>query len=597
MSDDLTTNEVIQGRAYNVPQFVALLGNRVNLPPGTILDIRGGTFLHNLDLGGNFEPTGNANLAQPGDPGNPNSVTDSADTTHNFIIAASEGNTVDGLTDSNLIAASIDSEISNNAATLEEVEQNAVIASNNCTITRTAVSGTTSVSNASIISSVNSLIEGNTTHPSPTRGLAIVASEQATIDSAQYSLVSSSLGSGIVSTPSDHNTTTLRFNNVAGSEGSIIEKTTTVAVSEKNLICSSANSTISDSVRTTLLACNTVDVWDCDNCTFIGANGLAAPAVSNSVVIGSPLIPIQSDMVTIASDVTVTGDFSVQSGYVHTERGLVQNYRELPNVLSALLATDYHVRMPVAGGDYTLPTAAAMGANFPLGTTREFYITSPSTATPTTIVTSGSDTFSQKPFWTRHTMDPSGGRLKLNLVNSLTPHWSIPDSINYFGYARGNTLNNFGISPPQVDASILPTSTSEPNHRTLTTTSYYYFDLLEVNSSLWVTAPSGSILARIPGIYKFTYQLTIFTDPTGTGTYLIRSDMIGGLTGLDSVPGTYQETGGANNKQGATHVTVTSAPVYFESGTPYTVRISQDSILGIHSTANIRVTLKIKAVI
>lgn len=266
------------------------------------------------------------------------------------------------------------------------------------------------------------------------------------------------------------------------------------------------------------------------------------------------------------------------SGYVYAGYGLPQPMRNTA-IDTTLAVTDSGIFITATTAvTITLPTAASMAANFPTGSWRGFYIQQAPTATPGRLLLSGADTFKNKTGWTELQLPSTNTSTHVAIVNAAgTPLWSFRDAIQLITRYAMTVANNFGTTPPLANASLLPTSTSEANHKTLTTTTYTTFDTTTVNANPTTFTKSGAVITLVhPGVYFINYEGDIFFSSNGAGSYILRTD-INNITAGATVSNSYQASGGANSVGGIKHFSLACDPLVITAPTQIALRVSQDS--------------------
>lgn len=576
MSDDLATNELIQGRSYAVPRFLTFVQNRFTLPDDAIIDVRRGTFLHNLPIGGgggSFEPSGNGNLAQP-----PNSITDTADTTHNMILASREGNVIDGPGDSNFIASSVNSDITNQSTTAEVVK-NTILGSQDCTISRTAVAGTGNAESNSIIGSVSCDIIADTTAATDTDRNVIAGCAQCSIDSAKSCTISGCATCQMLAVPSDHGTNTFTENNITSSVGSQIRKTTTASVSQRNTVLSSNACNLESTtnlIGNTVANCDTLDVTDCNNSFFAGCNTLTATGIDNAAVFGTPAAPLQSDTFQSGIPIQTDGNITSVSGYVDSELGYYGNSRRV-NTDTFLADDDYVLDIDQAAPNLTEISVASVTGSVPADKAKVAYVRFNGASTKH-IVTTG----------LRASVITGKGGRTISFRGGTDPVFMHP----IYHWTRVTASDNSFQTGVISGANVLPSSSSDSNHATSAP--------LSSNVSFAGTSGGGDysglvsfapglnhqIILERQGTYRFTYTFRVTQTANGAGTYNIRADVtrdgahasqsLSSTFGNNTIAGTQTVTRMSDNYEQWQNVTYTAA-----------LRITRDSSLGPVSTTDI----------
>lgn len=364
------------------------------------------------------------------------------------------------------------------------------------------------------------------------------------------------------------------------------------------------NSTITDS--------SAVSIQGGSSCTVTGANRVLMGGLSNTVTsgitnlvygesitatsrthaycFGNGANPTADNQMAIATDILQVGTKNItNTGYTNTTRGITRPSRDT-SIDTTLAVTDNTINITTTTARIiTVPTAASMGANFVTGITKEWLISGVQTSTPSRLLLSGGDTFKSLTNNNSYRLDFSGSILRLVLVNnSVSPYWTIAGAMSQGATLLTNTANNFGVTPPKSDAAQLPTSTSEANHKTLTTTSYVTFDSNSIQNTLDFLISGAGVTVQVPGYYNIIYSFFVRQTATvGVTFFMIRSD-IANVTAGATVANSYTETAGYNLVEGTRYVQFTVPGIQISTaGTQLQLRLSQDSTQTIVSTASI----------
>jgi hypothetical protein len=388
------------------------------------------------------------------------------------------------------------------------------------------------------------------------------------------SIISSIVSSinALVGTPSE---TTL--NTVIGSQSGVINggnSTTLISTIPGTATTSARSVLMAGSSGVLSSATNSLGTGTAPNITGFSnvlAHGATATA-SNQAIFGTRL------------DVT-GGDATVTNGGVSASKGFLTPIRAITGS-DTLLATDGDVYLNGTNITLTIPSAAAMGANFPLNTSRTWSISSgPTFAGNVNKISLAAGSFENNGGFTQYPFTLSGEHLTLTLNNfTPSPFWVLGNTLELEANFTA-PANNFGLTPPKSDAAQLPTSTSEANHKTLTTTSYVTFTSLD-NTFFWqITGGFAQAKCTFEGYFGYEIQVK---NVSGGGSWLIRADLA--LTGSGtSYTGSYVEQGGVNTIGGTTLITGRTPRAFIDpfTPTPLSVRISQDSASLINASASI----------
>lgn len=331
---------------------------------------------------------------------------------------------------------------------------------------------------------------------------------------------------------------------------------------------------------------------------LVGANNGALTSATNSVGTGSsPIINSFSNVFSHGATATANnqaifgtrvdvtgGDLTVSNGAVQTSKGLLTTVRTITGN-DTLLAADGAVFLNGNNITLTIPSAASMGANFPLDTSRTWQINAASTflGNPNKLsLASGS--FENNGGFNTYLFSISGEHLDLVLQNTVTPVWQLGNNVSLEANFSA-PANSFGLTPPKSDAAQLPTSTSEATHKALTTTSYVTFTTNGTPTYFQLAGGFVQALCTMEGVWSYEIQVN---TATGGGNYLIRADLVLTASG-NSFAGSYSEQGGVNTVPGTVVIRGKSERTFIDpfSATPVSVRISEDSANLINASASI----------
>lgn len=355
--------------------------------------------------------------------------------------------------------------------------------------------------------------------------------------------------------------------------------------SVSSAIIGSENSTCTSSTtRSAIVAANNAALTAATNCLATGTSPVIN-TYSNTFAHGATAT--SSNQVILGTRLDVTGGtVNTAAGYTNSAYGYTQNLRITTTTPDTLLATDGHLFVQSTQGvAFTLnvPSAAAMGANYPLNTSKVFKVTfNSANYAGNSIVVTGN--FNNNPFFNTYRTSMGGETVDLVLHNTPSaPFWEL--STNAVIEACFTApVNSFGLTPPKSDAAQLPTSTSEATHKALTTTSYVTFTV-NPEPTYWLLS-GGFIKPNVAAEFFAEYEVQIKTV-SGGGSYLIRADMVASDTGA-TLPDSYVEQGGTNTIPGVIIIRGKASRFYADPfGTTLSVRISQDSSNLINASASI----------
>lgn len=458
---------------------------------------------------------------------------------------------------------------------------------NGCTIT--AVAGTGNTNNIGVIGAAGTTITNNGTSSSAIGYIGVVGSDTTSIVNSGTSTTignvfigassgggaSVAVGAASLNRVATIASTTGTFNQT--SSGSLLN----CAIIASNL--ADINSSGASSSGSCLIAAGqNSHITNSNYCVALGqganitgfTNVLAfnATATSNSQIIANTRLDLLG----------ATNHFTM-AGYVNPASGYLNPYRTVGTATS-LNTTDSILVISAGSVAVTVPQATVFATNFPTGTVRKYCIKVTAGNSGSTVSLSGGDTFRRKINWTTHTLGTHGETFNLLFVNDPTnPYWEPKNNVGYSGMGIMSTANNFGLTPPKADASLLPTSTSAANHATLTTTSFVTFNSITSVHTPAFTISGQGITFNIPGTYTIGYTIELSTI-AGAGNYVVRADLC--TTAGTQVANSFSEVGGANTV-GTKTWTVTASPLYVNAANTYTVRISQENTLQLTTNASI----------
>lgn len=314
------------------------------------------------------------------------------------------------------------------------------------------------------------------------------------------------------------------------------------------------------------------------SCT--GFNGVfamsAAATASNQAIFG-----VRIDQTGTTNNFTTQGYAYADRGFVDTRGSQTTNY--------TLTVSDGHLRIATTTSRLiTIPTAAAMGANYPLNTVKSWVISAPETSTPSRLLLSGSDVFNQITGLQSVYLPKTGSPLTLTLQNSASPFWSLGPVIEQTAVFSTATANNFGTAPPAANASLLTTSANAAAHQALGAASYVTLNVTDIqNPQVFTSAPSN--LGWVTTALGYSDIVITFTLAHTTATvgapFLIRCDILNGVSST-SLGSSYFEFAGTNDVSGSGTYQYTVPNVRCPVGT-FRLRISQDSTYGVTTAASL----------
>lgn len=554
----MSSLDTVLQRNWVVPTPLVLTGdNRLVLPRGAVFDVSlatlvtGGTsftfpndnFFLGLNATVNPNTLGSTVTRSFGAGNSSCTVTEGT----NQSIIGSTTSTVGG-TSRNLISASENSSIVDTTGTGNNSE-NAIIACQNENIFQT---GTGDVANNFIAASQNC----NLTPNGATRDARLNV-----ILGCNFGVMSHGDLSAMICCDASF------FNNAA------------VSNARRCLQLGTNNSSIQqNSTGTILLGCINSRAQGATNCLLSGTTA-RVDFFSNVLAFNADATASNQAIFGTRMDVT-GGNLMVTNGYTRSSNGYLGNFR-VSTTNTTLLATDHHVNLGPTPGTtvvLTVPSAASLSASFPIGTVKEFRI-------------STNENWQKSSITSTSTLN-STGLTTLEFTNSAeiitlffynlspTPYYRLGSPYRRYIYATA-PQNSFGISPPKSDAAQLPTSTSQATHLALTTTSYVTFTTVSpaslaslVSGLCQVGGWRGEILVK--------YEVQVRTA-TGGGNFLIRSDM---CQSDGTTWGGYVETAGPNTG-GSVMIYGEGSTRWYSNTDSLTIRISQDASNLINASANI----------
>lgn len=360
-------------------------------------------------------------------------------------------------------------------------------------------------------------------------------------------------------------------------------------------VYSASGSSMINSIRSVIMTGTNHSVDTCTSC-FVGGPAVSMTGRNNCFCWGGAATANNQAVLGVNTRVTGSGNnVSVEAGYLRSTRGVVSPYRS--SGVSTTLALDDTV-LNLTSGTITLPLASTFGANYPLDTVINFRLMG---SAGNVIVTTAPDVFNLVTGWTQHAMSFTPGAVDISLVNrTTTPYWRFNNPVPVHAQFQQNTPNFFGLLPPKSDANQLPTSTSEANHYTLSTTAFYTWDGFYYGNSNFQSQflGNGTLNCMTPltsiQLPEAEAEFTV-ESVSGGGNFRLRADLCSTAT-LGSLPGSYVEIEGRNDQFNARTIILKG---YLGQVVPPNVglalRISQDSTLTINASASIqRAKLRIK---
>lgn len=582
MSEDALDVDFVTQRSFR--SFTPLIiGNGVlNFPPGTIINMLSSTIL----LNGQFlDQLLRENIIQGATLTNPNDV--DTTTTRSLMVASENSNMVGGDLSTILSAVSC---LTSDTGT-GDFHSSFIAASSTSTMAHTS---SDTMYNTSILSSITSDITGSAT--GRIGNVMIVGSADADITASDGQVSKSAIGYSSTSELTSTSTGEIVESAIFCSAGSDVTSTATTDVTNCAIIgsgTSTIDSTAGAHNRCVIAAANSGSI------TGGGSNNFACGA--SPIIIGYDNVFAHNATATASSqaifgsrlDVTGTGNnITVGTGYVYGRRGMcTQNRTVFTSTSITVEETSLYVNDNTAGRQITIPTAASVGATFPVNSIRSWLIytleTGPS-VTPTRLAASGSDLFNNTTGLTSVSFNRSGTAIHLMLVNIATPFWRIITPIIQTAEYTTITANNFGVTPPQLNASILTTSTGEANHKTLGASTYVTFDTNTFQDVAIFKAGATNIGFRIDvaGWIDITYRFRITHTTAAVGApFLIRCDILDGSTSATLV-NSYTQFAGTNDVSSSTVYSYKVPTTRLAAGT-HQLRMSTDSTYPITSAANI----------
>lgn len=238
----------------------------------------------------------------------------------------------------------------------------------------------------------------------------------------------------------------------------------------------------------------------------------------------------------------------------------------------------------------TLPLATTLAATVPPNTVKKYHFRRPRINSVLAVTLSGSDYFDKLQPWNSHyveSLNDSDGRFVILFVNSPVPYWTFETPVHYHCIARSATVNisidnNFGVLPPQSDASQLWTSTNRADHENglNLVEKAWTFTQKSTNADAYFQIINPGIQCILPGRYRFSYRVDIlFPTTTGFATYhRLRTDLINSANG-GIVPGSYAEVTGTNNLSSGKVIFVETNYTFFTGVNPgvFNLRMTQQA--------------------
>lgn len=649
MSEDSFDIDVVSQRSFRTFTPLVIGNGILNFPPGTIINALSSTIILNGQF---LDQLVNENIVQGLSLTEPNSVSSSifrsllvssrnsalSGTGQDNTILSSDGSTLDstvlsslistdncqisnnstGLITQGLIHGSLDSSITNSGA-LTFINPG-ISSSGACTITGAAglpssagiTRSSTCAMNATSQNIARCIMDGNLQCTMTNNGTAALA-QSGIINCTSCNMIHSTVNlqnSLMIGCGNCNITTTLNdtlrsaiiasvLSNIDGGSSVLIGGCTSCGVTS-----SAANRTINTSIlgsqtatinSTAGLAARvsihgSVNAAVSGPCTNVTASGLSPIVTAFNNVFCHSATATSSNQAIFGTRLDVTGtgnNATISGGYVHTDRGLSQTYRQINNGTTLVINDNLLHNISTISRQIVIPTAASMGASFPLNSSKTFIISGVETLTPSRIFSSGTDVFNNVAGLTTYYLDKTGSVINLALINGATPFWKILNSYPQSAEWSTAVANNFGVGA-QANASLLPVSLNEGNHKTLTTTSYYIFEGLSADNTVVFQKGTSDIGFRTnsAGWAKIVFSISILHTTAVVGTpFLIRCD-IRNQTGGASIQGSYCEFSGTNDASASNTYQYTVPYLRLSAGT-YNFRISQDGTYSISAAASI----------
>jgi len=593
-----------------VPIFVNAQ-NVVSIPRGSRWNFKNSGAIVDLDTDTNFDLLTNQNIVQGTTLANPNSV--SNDTTRSLILASRNSDLL-GTGDINAILTSNNGDISGG-------DRNTVIGSTNCEISRSSTGGLTG---NTIIGSFDSEITSSdigaltrcvilgcrvsnviSSNPSSCQQLGILLSED-----CQFVNGAATFMNHCAMVANRDCTMTDTLNNtgyvmISGSENINIDGGFTCHFAGSAAVTATSSvdfrpiqsgtlgaggvtmDCTSGVVRRTVCigASNASLVGPVNQCVLTGAN----PSVTGfSNVFAHSATATANSQAIFGTRVDVTGtgnNLTVNTGYVSADRGLIVPFTN--NGADFTLAAGLNnIRISAATSTViTVPDVATMSANFPLNTSRTWkFFSRDATATPSYL--SCASGFNNVAAFTRYYLPEIGARgIELTFLNAATPFYFITDAEQISTWST-TVADNFGASPPQANASILPTSTDEATHKALNTNVGYVFSTLTTHNTILFELPSRGFDVNALCFADIKYTINIRHTVAIVGTpFIIRMDVVNGQTNT-SFPDSYVMISGTNDVSASKTYSFEIWNVRMPAGIHF-LRISQDTTYPITSDASI----------
>lgn len=459
-----------------------------------------------------------------------------------------------------------------------------------CTINNAATNVAGYMRDVFIAASNSSDITGDAAHILENRELSIVGCSGCDIASNGDAQLQNS---GFLNSASSTITETVGFNGTIGEHCVIASRTGTVnrnanGTNQDCALIGTITSTLTSTNQTVIAGATGALASGTTNCLLSGLN----PSVTGFTnVLAHGATATASNQAIFGTDLEITGatnNITVASGYVRSDKSFAKPALGTATGLT-LAETHDHVHITATTVQtITIPTAASIAAIYPAASYRTFLISQAVTATPGRLLLSGADTFRNKTGWTELQLPRSRAPIELAWINTGTPHWGFSHPILLEATANMTTDNNFGVGPPQANASILPTAANRAAHEALTTTAYVTYDTLVSDNPTTFTQTGAVITLVHTGWYRLRYGFNITqADAVPAATaYTLRTD-VNNITGAAPIGNSYAEFAGMNDISGSRYIEVTTDKFLAVASNQIAVRISQDTTNTIDANAHV----------
>lgn len=344
------------------------------------------------------------------------------------------------------------------------------------------------------------------------------------------------------------------------------------------LIAASENCTISGSANSAFVGAANGNITNCNSCLAVGTGSTMTGRVGSFALNATPT---RSSQAAIGADLRVSGignNATVVDGYAYADRGFIGNYVEDVNEVEHFLS--YTNTRNIQVGD--------IANGMPLGTTKALYFYDRSGGSFCNFV--GGTGINNVPGFVRH-RSATGCTMLVHEPPVGSPYVTYAHPMAFSYSFRSTTANNFGASNPQTDANQLPTTADRAAHDALAYTTRYKFQTATISNDQVLNLVGDEALAYITGEYKFSYYFIVSNGGAGGSNYLLRSSLMWNGV-INTVPGSYAETGGVNSLAGTRRVDVVCEPFRLTTPAPpgtrnISLKISQDTTNTIDVLADI----------